>query len=82
MNTGATYMGWDFDEAMTRHADLEDGKRYLEKAIESLKEAEFSYATLEEIVKEVKREMTNMNFIAAKCRKQEDDANYRLGGDL
>ena len=79
---GAIYMGWDFDEAMTRHDDLEDGKQYLEKAIRSLKEAKFPYAALEGIVEDVKEEMTNMNFITAKCRQMEERANNRLSGDL
>ncbi len=77
---GAIYMGWDFDEAMTRLDYLEDGKQYLEKAIRSLKEAKFPYAALEGIVEDVKEEMTNI--ITATCRQMEERANNRLSGDL
>ena len=82
MNTGATYRGWTYDEAAERKEDLDDAKNYLEKAIQALSDAVYPYDDLLDTIDDIRDEMTNMSFIMAVCRKQEDDANYRLGGDL
>ena len=36
MNTGATYRGWTYDEAISRQTDLFDARDYLRKAIDAL----------------------------------------------
>ena len=82
MTTEANYMGWTYDEAANRHADLDDAKEQLTKAIESLKEAQFPYNALNEIVGEIKTEMTNMSFVMAACKQIEEKAAVRLGGEL
>ncbi len=82
MTTEANYMGWTYDEAADRKADLDDAKEQLTKAIESLKEARFPYNTLNEIVGEIKTEMTNMAFVMARCKQIEEKAAVRLGGEL
>ena len=82
MTTEANYMGWTYDEAADRKADLDDAKEQLTKAIESLKEAQFPYNALNEIVGEIKTEMTNMSFVMARCKQIEEKATVRLGGEL
>ncbi len=82
MTTEANYMGWTYDEAADRKADLDDAKEQLTKAIESLKEAQFPYNALNEIVGEIKTEMTNMSFVMARCKQIEEKAAVRLGGEL
>ncbi len=80
--TDPNYMGWTYDEAANRHADLDDAKEQLTKAIESLKEAQFPYNTLNQIAEDVKKEMVSMAFIMAACKRIEEKAAVRLGGEL
>ena len=82
MTTEANYMGWTYDEAANRHADLDDAKEQLTKAIESLKEAKFPHNTLNEIINDIKKEITNMSFVMARCKQIEEKAAVRLGGEL
>ncbi|NLO86776.1 MAG: hypothetical protein GX096_15315 [Clostridiales bacterium] len=82
MNAGATYRGWTYDEAAERKEDLDDAKTHLEKAIQSLSDADYPYDNLLDEIDYIRDVMTNMATIMADCKKKEDKANYRLGGDL
>ena len=82
MNTGATYRGWTYDSAADRKADLDDAKGYLEKAIQALSDADYPYDNLLDEIDYIRDEMTNMATIMADCKNKEEDANFRLGGDL
>lgn len=80
--TGATYQGWTYDMAADKKADLDDGYGYLRKAIEALGAADFDTSALQDEVDEVMEQKALMNFYMAKTKQLEDDAGFRLGGDL
>ena len=82
MTTEANYMGWTYDEAANRHADLDDARDCLEKTIEALKAAVFPYAYMQDRLEGIKTEMTNMSFVMARCKQIEEKAAVRLGGEL
>ena len=82
MNTGAMYMGWTYDSAADRKADLDDAKGYLEKAIQALSDVDYPYDDLLDTIDDLRDEMTSMSFIMAMCKNKEEKADYRLGGDL
>ena len=77
-----TYRGWTYDEAAERKEDLDDAKTHLEKAIQALSDAVYPYDDLLDTIDDLRDEMTNMSFIMAVCKNKEEDANFRLGGDL
>ena len=77
-----TYRGWTYDEAADRKEDLDDAKNYLEKAIQALSDAVYPYDDLLDTIDDIRDEMTNMSFIMAVCKKQEEDGNFRLSGDV
>ncbi len=82
MNTGATYRGWTYDEAISRQTDLFDARDYLRKSIDALKDAAFPYESLEDTLDDIRTEMDDMMVIMKECKQQEDKANYRLSGDV
>ncbi len=82
MNTGATYRGWTYDEAISRQTDLFDARDYLRKAIDALEDAVFSYDAIEDILDDIRIEMDDMMVIMKECKDLEEKADYRLGGDL
>ena len=82
MNTGATYRGWTYDEAISRQTDLFDARDYLIIAIDALKDANFPWESLEDTLDDIRTEMDDMVVIMKECKDLEEKADYRLGGDL
>lgn len=82
MNTGATYRGWTYDEAISRQTDLFDARDYLRKAIDALEDAVFSYDAIEDILDDIRIEMDDMMVIMKECKDLEEKANFRLSVDV
>lgn len=80
--TGATYNGMTYDDAANRQFDLDDGYEYLLKAIQALTDAGYDTEIFTDELDGIRDQILKMSFIMAKTKQLEDDAGFRLGGDL
>ena len=78
----ATYNGWTYNQAADRKNDLDDGYNHLTKALEALSATDYDTGVLLDELDKIYEQKSLMNFYMAKTKQKEDDANYRLSGDV